>query len=337
MASSHSWFQSAQLTKNHKHVPPFHFIIRIISIIAVVVIKMLCPELISWISIILSIAFGHYLISILYSKRQIGQAFTQPHSALALLVLLMLGSTLFVTEFNLVIFFAIHHVFNEVYLTNHLLTKKDSARAVMLRVSGLIVHLLIYFILLRGDRRLMFLHGEHLSFLTRDTVIAALVVAYLFFAISLYLMRQQLKGTKLISCCGFEVVALIVVAATYHWNVKIRFLDIVLYHFMFWMAFPMVKTVQQGVAPTVRYVVLTVVCTGVFLLVSPIGVVHYDMFESARPYLSLEKTVFFQQFILWSYLHITATFALSSANPGWIARWFSPNQPKPGMAQGGPG
>jgi hypothetical protein len=63
-----------------------------------------------------------------------------------------------------------------------------------------------------------------------------------------------------------------------------------------------------------RYAGLTVVCLAGFFLLSPIG-----LFPTRTG-----NSVFAQQFILWTYVHITASFFLSNAHPEWIVNLFRP-------------
>ena len=54
--------------------------------------------------------------------------------------------------------------------------------------------------------------------------------------------------------------------------------------------------------------------TLVFLAVSPIGI---------KP-IRLSMEAYYDQFIVWSFIHITLAFATSAAFPLWIRRWFEP-------------
>lgn len=60
------------------------------------------------------------------------------------------------------------------------------------------------------------------------------------------------------------------------------------------------------------YLLLTVIVTGIFLIMSPIGI----------PGFQVDVQDFIFQFELWAYIHVTISFMISSANPDWIAKMF---------------
>ena len=313
---------------------PIHAILRLTSILVVVLIRWFCSSAedeVVWVAIVMSLGLGHYLLAIVYSQRQIIQSFSQPASAVPLLILLLLGSTLYLPvigaarvlptyrQIVLLFFFGLHHVFNEVFLTSRLITPQHYARTWLYRTNGVVLHLLLYFFLLRNDPilRLTFYDislesARHLV----NALFAGLIVSYLVFFFSLYQMRRYLRGARWIDACAFELgaVALIVISFGRY---RFEFLDIVCYHFIFWVIYPATKLWSQGRGPLLRYVLWTVALTGGLLLVSPIGVVPYKY--------GLDRPSFYsEQFTLWSFIHITGSFAMSNANPWWIVRWFRP-------------
>ncbi|MGH7885697.1 MAG: hypothetical protein ACRENO_08395, partial [Thermodesulfobacteriota bacterium] len=64
----------------------------------------------------------------------------------------------------------------------------------------------------------------------------------------------------------------------------------------------------------IRYTGLSFALFGIILLLS---------FKELSPY-ALSNTTLYDQFYLWSYIHITTSLALSSAHPDWIIKIFRP-------------
>ncbi len=57
-----------------------------------------------------------------------------------------------------------------------------------------------------------------------------------------------------------------------------------------------------------------IILIGISFLLSPAGLIGDYPFRNS---------VYMQQFILWSHIHITSSFFLSSAHLAWITRWFT--------------
>lgn len=301
---------------------PLHSIIRLISILLVLLITSLWPDPVFWSSIAMSLGLGHYLLSVIYAQRQISQAFVQPHSAKTLVALLLLGSTLYLCHFPLVIFFGLHHVFNEVYIVNRVITNEQTPGARTFRTSGVVLNFFIYFVVLRKDpdlqnlafelQKLDFLNTSALKSVLTNVLLTGFIGSCVFFVVSLWNVKPRLKGAKLIDGFAFEVIGLGLVVVSFY--VQILFLHVVFYHFVFWVLYPIAKISKQGRKPLARYFVETFASTALFLALSPIGISAYV----------LHGSFFFRQFFLWSYLHITSSFAFSNAHPNWIVRWFRP-------------
>lgn len=283
---------------------PHHTSIRILSIICVIAIKVSVPNQTTWMSLVFSLGFGHYLLSIVYAKNQLVQSFRQLQSSVMMGLLLIAGGLLYYIDFSLVIFFGIHHVFNEVYLVNRSLVQSETRSFTFYRISSIVLNFFIYFVILRDT--------PGLDFINPDLLLGGLIISYGVFAYSLFGIRKYLKGGKLIDSFAFELTGMIFVVLSYF--IYIGFVDIVFYHFVFWVFYPIQKFSSFGKLPLARYLFLTVACTVIFLILSPIGFFNYQDSGS----------IFYKQFFLWSYIHITSSFALSSAHPVWITRLFKP-------------
>lgn len=220
------------------------------------------------------------------------------------LLLLSFGGLLYLTDFSLVIFFGIHHVFNEVYLVNRSLAQEDNRSFIFYRTASIVLNFFIYFVILRDQ--------PGLQFINPDILLGGLIASYVVFAFSLLRIKKHLNGRELIDSFAFELIGLGLVVLSYF--VRIGFIEIVLYHFIFWVFYPIQKFNSLGKAPLFQYLGLTLFCTVLFLVLSPVGVFNYPQSGS----------IFYSQFVLWSYIHITSSFALSSAHPAWITRLFKP-------------
>lgn len=135
-------------------------------------------------------------------------------------------------------------------------------------------------------------------------------VSLCMFLIALVRVRKSFDRVSLIENRSLEIGSILLVVLSYY--VQIGFLEVVCYHFVFWCFLPLPKLGQKGNGPGFQYLLMTAGATGVFLLLSPLGFRTYEIIAS----------VFFNQFLLWSYIHVVSSFALSRSNPQWIARWF---------------
>lgn len=278
--------------------------IRVLSIICIIAVKLLVPNHSVWISVVFSVGYGHFLLSVVYAKNQFIQSFSQLQSSILMGLLLVLGGILYYIDFSLIIFFAIHHVFNEVYVVNRSYAQNRTKSFAFFRISSIVLNFFVYFVILRNT--------SILEFINPDLLLGGLVISYFVFAYSLFGIRQKLKGGKLFDSIAFELTGLIMVGLSY--VVYISFIDIVLYHVVFWIFYPLPKFRSLGQLQLARYLFLTIACTAVFLILSPNGVFNY----------AYSGSIFYKQFFLWSYIHITSSFAISNANPMWINRIFRP-------------
>ena len=283
---------------------PLHSLFRIASILAVVLIWVQWTDSVVWRSFVYSLSLGHVFMALVYSKKQITQVMDSPYSLLKVFGSLVVSFAMYLTGFSLGAYFAIHHAFSEVYLLDRVTGPKDRVEVKALRTSALVLNFLMYFFILR--------HLHYLLSRSAPFLFIALILSYTAFFYCLNRVRTSLSLAEFIDNCTFEIMGLGLIAASLF--VKITFLQIICYHFLFWMVFPLPKIINQGRRELVRYVGLTALITGGLLLFSPIGLVELHFSE-----------LFFQnQFLLWSYVHITTSFVLSDAQPKWITHGFRP-------------
>ncbi len=277
----------------------------------------------TWLAAVYSLGFAHYLMSLIYAKRQFAELAHQPNIFVPVFSVVILGTGLYVSNFSLLFYFVLHHAFNEVYILNQT-TPIDNEDMRKFRGSAVLLHALLYFFLLRNvvAPDLEALNPAYLAMLQRirsrgfmdpQLLLAGLAVVYVAFFYFLYRLKSFLNLQTLLANCSFELLGLVAIVVSFY--VQFAFLHLVFYHFVFWTFFPTIKMYSQAPGRLLSYIGLTVLCLVLFLLLSPIG-----MFS-----LQLSPAIFQKYFILWSYIHITASFVLSNAHPEWIVDLFRPN------------
>ncbi|MFN8641773.1 MAG: hypothetical protein U0802_09000 [Candidatus Binatia bacterium] len=245
-----------------------------------------------------SLGFAHYFLALRYSTRQLGQAVATAPQRLLLLALPLLSVGLYADEVTLVAYFGIHHALNEAYL------RRPGAAAVRSRgwlpAAGTAFHALAYATVLRRDPGFAWVEWWWAA--------PALVAAGAW--VVLAAKQEALPGARLLDTCASEAGALLLLAGSLF--VRVAFLAVVLYHFILWALLPVDKLRARGRGALAEYVGLSVGLIGVALLLSPLGPGRTPAATAA----------FSQQFLFWSYAHITLSFALSDAHPAWMARLF---------------
>lgn len=309
---------------------PIYLLFRIASILIVGLIATQSASQKTWISIVYGFGFAHYVMAMIYSKGQLADTVKQPYALVPSFSIVVLGAALYFGQVSLLFYFSLHHAFNEAFILNAGLPR-DNSDVKAFRGSAVLVHLFLYFLILRRQASFSFTPSNPLyslalglysgnRYLLPYLAIGGLAISYVIFFYYLSRIRSLMNLRTLIENCGFELLGLIVLAASI--QVRFSYLHIVLYHFVFWSLFPLPKMWTLGRADLVRYLGLTIVCTAAFLLLSPIG-----LFPSRYA-----TSMFQQQFMLWSYIHITSSFLLSNAHPEWIVNLFRPKAAVPAKA-----
>ncbi|MFA6064104.1 MAG: hypothetical protein WC736_16055 [Gallionella sp.] len=277
---------------------------RILAILLAVLITTQVGE-VMWVSFFYSLAFAHYALALWYAKGKVMSVASQPYSWAPAIGVMVIGLGFYHYAYSLLIYFGVHHVFNEVYLAKRHLRLPEDARGHRFLLSAVVVNSLIYAVALRHYREIAWI-DPHLLFV-------CLAFAYGFFCASLYQILPQLNRRSLFDGCVFELMgALLVVVSLF---TPISLLQIVLYHFLLWAINPLAGFVKRGKQALLTYVVLSIVLIGGFLSLSAVGMGD-DRFMKYYEW----------QFIFWSYIHITASFILSDAQPAWITSWFQPRK-----------
>lgn len=265
-----------------------------------------------WDSIVYSMAFGHYFIAFLFSQKQLKQVTDQPHFVWKTMGLLSLGGLFYFRQWlPLLFYFGVHHAFNEVYQLDRVTKDRENASVRALRPAGAAVNLSVFLFLVRNQLYIDRRHPEAgFPFLP---LAAALALSYAVYFYWLWRASRTLSLTELIDNGAAEIVSLFMVYLSFHWVIRSN--DIVAYHFIYWALRPVPGLAQTRPTELLKYSALTAFLFGFFFLVSPLGAASYP----------LQGSLFHKQFILWSYVHITTSFALSDFHPRGIVRFFRPS------------
>jgi hypothetical protein len=278
-----------------------HTSLRFVAVLITVLIATQVKDVV-WSSLLWSLAFVHYALALFYSRRRMALVTSQTHSLIPAVGVTLAGAALYLNQFSLLIYFGIHHVFNEVYLWNRTLSVPEDGGRRALRGSAVLLNGFIYAVLLR--------HYSELSWIDPSLLFAGLLASYGYFFYCFNRLHPSLSLFTLINSCSFELFGLLLVILSLFTPIGLN--HIVLYHFIFWSLYPINKFYKQGHGELTRYLVVSLVLLGIFLLFSPMGVSD----RAASEY------YYYEQFLFWSFVHITLSFFLSDAHPAWITRWF---------------
>ena len=280
-------------------------VVRLVSICltGVAVVRLQNPA--TYYSVLISVGLCHYLLSFVYAGKLIPHKIRQ-YRFWMFAALLIVGLVAYVapgdTRLRLLMFFWVHHVFNEVYLAERF---KVVPALIEMEPIAIAFHSFVYFALLSNDDALNFVNG-HL--LTAGLTISGIVY---FGAIGLSAWKSK-RLSNIFDQLAFEILAAGIAGAALAGYCRIYFVDVVFYHFVLWAFVPLISPGRRTWAMVLRYLGGTAVLTGAFLIVSPMGIKPYYFADS----------LFLRSFYFWSYLHILSSFALSGAQPQWIIRMF---------------
>jgi hypothetical protein len=260
----------------------------------------------NWMNLVYVLAFVHYFMALPYSVRQAREAVASPGFAFKTMGLLG-AAGLFVTFrwLPLVYYFGIHHAFNEAYQIDQLTREKQHPSIRNLRTSAVCLYLLVYLFLLR--------HRAELEYIRFEALAAALACGYGVYFYFLWRCRRLLNRSEIIDNCAAEVVSFLAVTLSFFYTVQ--FLFIVAYHFIYWSLRPIPKLYEKSRSGLAAYLGLTGIVFIAAFALSPKGLFPY----------AVEGSLFYKQFIFWSYLHITLSFIVSDFHPRWIVQFFRPS------------
>ena len=262
-----------------------------------------------WIGLVISFGLAHYLLSFYYAAGRMRGLVVNPTLALPLISLGLLLLVVYFLKFPLPIYFGIHHACNEGYLRRYHRQANGTADP-QLPAFRTLFHLAAYLCILR--------HDAYVGQVPEGWLWLFLTLSGLLYARQLLIANQSLQGLSRLKDSSVEWLMLAVVGLSL--LVKITFLQMVMYHFVLWTIVPIPVLRAAGTHKLIEYALLSVGSLGIFaaLTISQLG-------SGLVPLSSV-----YSQFYFWSYVHITASFALSAAHPDWIVQLFRPPQAQSG-------
>jgi len=254
-----------------------------------------------WVGLVISFGLAHYLLSFYYAAGRMRGLVVSPTLALPLVSLGLLLVVVYFLKFPLEIYFGIHHACNEGYLRRYH-RQADGTADPQLPAFRTLFHLAAYLCILR--------HDAYVGQVPDVWLWLFLTGSGLLYARQLLIANQQLQGLSRLRDSSVEWLVLAVVGLSL--LVKISFLQMVMYHFVLWTIIPVPVLRAAGTHKLIEYALLSVGTLGLFaaLTITQLG-------SNLVP-----LSAVYSQFYFWSYVHITASFALSAAHPDWIVQLF---------------
>ncbi|MCG6872707.1 MAG: hypothetical protein LJE84_10475 [Gammaproteobacteria bacterium] len=257
-------------------------------------------------ALLFSLAYSHYLLSFFYSRYQ-WQHIRASGGTWRTVLLAAGGLALYVAGLPLLMLFGVHHALNEVYTLYRKIPQR-AGRGVV--VSALFAaNLLIYLTVLRHYPTQTALIGV----LDGKMMVGAIAILYAVFFYALHSITREGERGLVREAVLAEAPWAAILALGFVYPMD--FYDVIFYHFFFWLVFPFSTPLGRDSRASLRYAGLTILFSGIFLLLSPLGPLNYQ----------LGGSLFLSQFQFWGYLHITLSFAMSRSNPDFIVRAFRPN------------
>jgi hypothetical protein len=278
---------------------------RLLSVLITLALVAVVPQYSYWLALLIGLGFTHYALSFYYARSRIRELGTSSNHLIPLVGLAGLFALFYLLEFPLEVYFGLHHAFNEAYLKRG---NQESKGNTEIAAQRCLLHLAVYFCILRGD--------AHLTQIPQW-----LTWGFALFAIFVYGRQVQTlareKGAAIAwSQHSIELGLIAVLALSLLF--KITFFQIVFYHFILWTLLPLPMMKQKGDGALQQYLMLT--AAGLLLYFGVLIVFAPNQFSAVL-------VLMLSQFYLWSYIHITASMALSTAHPRWIVNLFARQAP----------
>ena len=143
-----------------------------------------------WQSAVLSIGFGHYLLSIWYARAKLAKVATNRGTALPMAAAVLGGTLLYLVRFPLIIYFAVHHVFNEVYIAAENLKSLNVNQLRLYRTIAILLQTSLYFYLLRDE--------PGIRVVPVSILLTVLIVAYVCYVALLLSLRKSMSVRSLL-------------------------------------------------------------------------------------------------------------------------------------------
>lgn len=250
----------------------------------------------------LAFVLSHYFLAIIYSRVQILSIIKD--KALSLRFCALSGIGMFMFFFNLPsaeVYFGLHHAISEAYTPGTYYTAKPTIKGTYFTTLRFILNAAIAAFILSTSE---FLPVSFLPYF-RLLICLATLGCFLFFLIN---ARSLLKENAGIDLIFFEILGAIPFIAIK--NCSIGYEDMGMYHITFWFFFPIIKNWKSVPLRASNYALASIGTTLALFLLTPAAAIW-----ASAPWASWNHWV--QNL---AYLHFTASFALSRANPRWLVK-----------------
>ena len=247
------------------------------------------------------IGLAHYVLALIYSKKAIFRLNGQ--RTLQIKFGLWIVAAIAMARYNLppiLFYFGLHHALTESYCFE--VSTSDWFNKTSVKASRFWFVLFSYLVVLGETPPLN--HVPHWIFL------GGFIVPFVLFCWQLISASKMPRPLSIWPVLLYELPLCLILVLSFY--VTISFLQVILYHFLFWAVLPFLKKWDISKQETLKYVFLSVGVTTFFYLLLPASGTHWAM--------PIWKLAFF--FWIFGGVHISLSFAMSAANPDFIVRFF---------------
>lgn len=266
-------------------------------------------------SFYLMIGYTHYIGGVFYSQKQLQEVFSTQKTALIFTGLIASGAMLHFAHFPVFIFFGIHHLFSEIYMANRFLLPEEYPEKNPLFLSRFSLQAFAYLYFIRGESTLP------PWFPVLFVKAGLLVLVGIFLATIAKKLKHPEHRQALKPIIIFEILTLIfwaVAGLTADPNYVLP--RVVLYHGITWFFYPLPNMIRtSGFKPVVRFFVGFL---PLFVLIALFTPLAERLLGTNLPWIIFNTDQTIILVALGGFLHIAASFPLSSANPKWIKNLF---------------
>lgn len=253
--------------------------------------------------------FSHYILAVAYSGRQINSLKTDSryYAPLIILTILTIGITYFGMLFRnpaIQIYFGIHFALSETYMALKGIPVPKLQSLTKIIASRILFNFFAYLVILRHTIPFV---GNHIEIF--------LSLALFFFVISvIFIVRSdEITVENKRDLLIFEIVGLTIMMVLFFSSAVVPFWVATFYHIGMWLMFPAYNLPRDK---SNRYLFYNVLLITLFFIFTPSA----GSLQSVIEPMGKSTWVYFS--ILFAYVHITSSFALSAMNPKFIRRWF---------------
>jgi hypothetical protein len=251
-----------------------------------------------------SVLFCHYILAVTYSGGQLKKLNGSKRYYIPLVILIILGVVITQWTYPAIgVYFGIHYALSETYMVLKGVHAPNPYSFSKIIATRFLFGLFSYLVILRYQLDFVDLYIEYFFGL-----------ALLFFVASFIcvLINKDMSGENKKNLIIFELVGLVIMLVLFFYSVDVPFYVLVFYHITMWLIFPAHSLPRNK---SNRYLLYNGVLITLFFILTPSVELH-DLVPS------LSRDSWMGLSILFGYVHITISFALSAMNPEYIRRWF---------------